>query len=120
MSLEFHEEDVAPALARHRERLDPGQVELLPLGDRQGVGQTARAVLDLEHQRGLVFAGATGVVMADYREAGRVAGHVLDLLSEHVEAVVHARLPTGDRRSIGRSGSHLGGSARARHLHEPG
>ena len=120
MAFELNEEDVAPLLARHRERLDPGEVELLFLGNREGVGQPAGLVLDLEHQRGLIAASAAGVGVADDGESRGIAGHVFDVFGEHIEPVMHARLPAGDRRGMRRFSGRLGGAARAGHLHQPG
>ena len=119
MSLQFHEKDVAADFARHRERLDPGQIELLPLGDREGIGQTAGLVLDLEHQRRLVAARAAGVGMPDHGKAGGIARDVLDVFGEHVEPVVNTSLAAGDGGCILPAGGHLGGHAGAGHLDEP-
>ena len=120
MAFEFHEEDVAAFLARHRERLDPGEVELLFLWHREGVGQPAGLVLDLEHQRRFVATGAAGVGVADDGESRGVAGDVFDIFSEHIEPIVHARLPAGDRRGVRCFGGRLGCAARARDLDKSG
>ena len=58
----------------------------------------ARMVRDLEHQRGLVGAGAGGLLMADDGEARFVVRIVLDVVEENPQSVFHRRLPTGDCR----------------------
>ena len=98
VSLQLDEEQVAPLALRDRERFDPGQIELVPLEDGHRVGQRAGPMLDLEHEGRLVFSGPLGGVLADDGETGEIALVVLDLLRQHGEAVVHARLDAGDGR----------------------
>ena len=43
MAFEFHEKDVATFFASQWKRLNPGQIELLPLRDGEGIGQTNAA-----------------------------------------------------------------------------
>ena len=54
MTGQLDEEHVLVLTFRHRERLDPGQIERMLFEDRHRVGESTRLVADLKKDRGLV------------------------------------------------------------------
>ncbi len=77
--LEIDEEDIFRLGRPRRERLDPGQVQLVLLEQVQRIDQRTRIVRQAEHDRRLVVPRLARLLMADEREACLVVLRVVDL-----------------------------------------
>ena len=120
MPLEVQEEDIPGLGTAQRERLNPRQVDPVPLERPQGFGEGPRLMGNLQQHRRLVATRGAGHFIANDGEAGHVARVVFDVRRDDLQVVLHSGLSAGHCRRSGLVAGQLRGGRGAGHLHQPG